>query len=195
MLKTDDARKLLFKELYIRKPTKEQIEHGTKLVKQVDCLPLAINAISHRIADTHEPLVRYSMKSFSSSPKLEGTYNQILDDLQRLGRMEAWNLIHVLAFYGQHVPVEMLHLGVRALQDQDVPVKSREGMGKPDLNVTFGILMRHGGTIHICSLTVLADLAAALLERNEPKADTASSSHDSLVEPEPIDMLKMYVSD
>ncbi|KAL8751221.1 MAG: hypothetical protein Q9184_006133 [Pyrenodesmia sp. 2 TL-2023] len=174
VLKTDDARKLLFKELRIRKPTKEQIEHGTKLVRQVDCLPLAINAISHRIADTHEPLVRYSMKSFSSSPKLEGTYNQILDDMQRLGRMEAWNLIHVLAFYGQHVPVEMLHLGVRALQDQDVPDKSREGMGKPDLNVTFGILMRH-----------------ALLERNEPKADT-SSSHDSLVEPEPIDMLKIH---
>ncbi|KAL8926524.1 MAG: hypothetical protein Q9208_002851 [Pyrenodesmia sp. 3 TL-2023] len=167
VLKTDDARKLLFKELHIRRPTKEQVEHGTKLVKQVDCLPLAITAISHRIADTHEPLVRYSMKSFSNNPKLEGTYNQILDDLQRLGRMEAWNLIQVLAFYGQHVPVEMLHLGVRALQDQDVPVKSRDGMGKPDLNVTF-----------------------ALLERNEPKADKASS-HDSLVEPEPIDMLKM----
>lgn len=144
VLKTDDARRLLFKELNIKKPTTEQNEHATKLVKQVDCLPLAINAISHRIADTHEPLVRYSMKSFSSNPKLDGTYNQILDDLQRLGRMEAWNLINVLAFYGQHVPVEMLHLGVRALQDQDVPVKSREGIGNPDLNMTFGILMRHG---------------------------------------------------
>lgn len=140
----DDARKLLFKELHIKKPTEEQIKHGTKLVKQVDCLPLAIDAISHRIADTHEPLVRYSMKSFSNNPKLEGTYNQILDDMQKLGHMEAWNLINVLAFYGQHVPVEMLHLGVKALQDQDVPVKSGEGMGKPDLNVTFGILMRHG---------------------------------------------------
>ncbi len=144
MLKTDDARKLLFKELNIKRPTTEQVEHATKLVRQVDCLPLAINAISHRIADTHEPLIRYSMKSFSSNPKLEGTFNQILDDLQRLGRMEAWNLINVLAFYGQHVPVEMLHLGVRALQDQDVPVKSSEGMGKADLNMTFSILMRHG---------------------------------------------------
>lgn len=113
-------------------------------MKQVDCLPLAIDAISHRIADTHEPLLRYSMKSFSSNPKLEGTYNQILDDMLKLGHMEAWNLMNVLAFYGQHVPVEMLHLGVRALQDQDVPVKSSDGSGKPDLNVTFGILMRNG---------------------------------------------------
>ncbi|KAL9598742.1 MAG: hypothetical protein Q9219_004300 [cf. Caloplaca sp. 3 TL-2023] len=171
VLKVDDARKLLLKELHIKKPTEDQIKHASKLVKQVDCLPLAIDAISHRIADTHEPLIRYSMKSYSTNPKLEGTYNQILDDMQRLDHMEAWNLIHILAFYGQHVPVEMIHLGTKDFQD--VPVKSSEGMGAPDLNVTLGILMRH-----------------ALLERNEPESDT-SSSRDSLVEPEPIDMLKI----
>ncbi|KAL8995566.1 MAG: hypothetical protein Q9188_006778 [Gyalolechia gomerana] len=172
VLKVDDARKLLLKELHIKKPTEDQVKHASKLVKQVDCLPLAIDAISHRIADTHEPLLRYSMRSFSTNPKLEGTYNQILDDMQRLDHMEAWNLINVLAFFGQHVPVEMIHLGIRDFQD--VPVKSGDGMGKPDLNVTLGILMRH-----------------ALLERNEPDVDT-SSSRDSLVEPEPIDMLKIH---
>lgn len=82
------------------------------------------------------------MKSFSTNPKLEGTYNQILDDIQRLGHMEAWNLINILAFYGQHVPVEMVHLGVRSLQD--IPVISSEGIEKPDLNVTLSILIRHG---------------------------------------------------
>ncbi|KAL8833251.1 MAG: hypothetical protein Q9170_004383 [Blastenia crenularia] len=172
VLKEDDARKLLLKELRIKKPSEEQVKHASKLVRQVDCLPLAIDAISHRIADTHEPLIRYTMKSFSTNPKLEGTYNQILDDMQRLDHMEAWNLINLLAFYGQHVPVEMIYLGTKDFQG--VPVKSSEGMGKPDLNVTLGILMRH-----------------ALLERNEPDADT-SSSRDSLVEPEPIDMLKIH---
>lgn len=142
MLKVDDARTLLFKELRTRRPTEDEINSGTKLVKQVDCLPLAIVAISHRIADTHEPLTRYSMKSYSANPKLESTYNQILDDLQKLGYMEAWNLINLLAFFGQHVPVEMLHLGVKALQD--IPVESTEGEGKADLSITFGILMRHG---------------------------------------------------
>ena len=142
VLKVDDAKKLLLKELHIKKPTADQVNHAAKLVKQVDCLPLAIDAISHRIADTHEPLVRYSMKSFSTNPKLEGTYNQILDDMQRLDHMEAWNLINILAFYGQHVPVEMIHLGTKDFQD--VPVKSSEGMGKPDLNITLGVLMRHG---------------------------------------------------
>ncbi|KAL8803106.1 MAG: hypothetical protein Q9182_003356 [Xanthomendoza sp. 2 TL-2023] len=172
VLKVDDARKLLFKELSIKRPSEVEIKHATKLVKQVDCLPLVINAISHQISYTREPLVRYSVKSFSANPKLDSTYSQILDDLQRLGYMNAWNLISILAFYGQHVPVEMLHLGVRALQD--VEIRSTEGAGKPDLNVTFGILMRH-----------------ALLERNEPESET-SSSRDSLVEPEPIDMLKMW---
>lgn len=139
----DDARRLLFKELRTKRPSEDEVKSGIKLVKQVDCLPLAIVAISHRIADTHEPLTRYSMKSYSANPKLEGTYNQILDDLQRLGHMEAWNLIHVLAFFGHHVPVEMLHLGANALQD--VPLKSTEDGGRPDLNVTFGVLMRNGG--------------------------------------------------
>ncbi|KAL8698581.1 MAG: hypothetical protein Q9224_001786 [Gallowayella concinna] len=174
VLKVDDARKLLFKELSIKKPSEVEIKHATKLVKQIECLPLVINAISHQISITHEPLVRYSVKSFSAYSKLDGTYTQILDDMQRLGYMNAWNLISILAFYGQHVPVEMLHLGVPAIQD--VEIRSSEGGGKPDLNVTFGILMRH-----------------ALLERNEPELET-SSSRDSLVEPEPIDMLKIKSS-
>ncbi|KAL9026459.1 MAG: hypothetical protein Q9196_004878 [Gyalolechia fulgens] len=173
VLKVDDARKLLLNELHIKKPTEDQIHHAAKLVQQVDCLPLAIDAISHRIADTHEPLMRYSMKSFSTNPKLEGTYNQILDDMRRLNHMEAWNLINLLAFFGQHVPVEMIHLGIRDFRH--IPIKSGGVVGKSDLNETLGTLMRH-----------------ALLERNEPDSDT-SSSRDSLVEPEPIDMLKMVL--
>ncbi|KAL8896315.1 MAG: hypothetical protein Q9192_003160 [Flavoplaca navasiana] len=172
VLKQDDARKLLLKELHIKKPSPEEINAANKLVRQIDCLPLAINAVSHRINDFREPLVRYTMKSFSTNPKLEGTYNQILDDLQRLGHMEAWSLINILAFFGPHVPVEMLHLGVPGLQD--VQIRSAEGGSKPELNVTFGTLMRH-----------------ALLERNEPDSE-GSSSRDSLVEPELIDMLKIH---
>ena len=148
ILKQDDARKLLLKELQIKKPSPEEINAANKLVRQIDCLPLAINAVSHRINDFREPLVRYTMKSFSTNPKLEGTYNQILDDLQRLGHMEAWSLINILAFFGPHVPVEMLHLGVPGLQD--VQIRSTEGGGKPELNVTFGTLMRHGQCQVLC---------------------------------------------
>lgn len=175
-LKEDDARKLLFKELHIKKPTEAEIRSATQLVKKVGGLPLAIDAICHRLADTHEPLAKYNMKSYSADPKMGGTYNKILDDLQSLGHMAAWNLIHILCFYGQHIPVEMVHLGLRSLRSYPVEVRSLQEGDKADINTTFGILMRY-----------------ALIERNEPaENESFYSSRDSLVDPEPIDMLKIH---
>ena len=175
-LTEEDARKLLFKEIPIPKPRDAQIKSATELVKKVDCLPLAITAISHRIAYTHEPLERYNLRSFSEDPKLGSTYRKIMDDLKETGHMEAYNLINILCFYGPHLPVELVRLGVRALRLEAVEVRSSEEGEMPDLNITFAILMRH-----------------ALIERNEPDdKDSMSSSRDSLVEPEPIDILKMH---
>ena len=175
-LKEEDARKLLFKEIPILKPRDAQIKSATELVKKVGCLPLAITAISHRIAYTHEPLERYNLRSFSEDPKLGSTYRRIMDDLKDRGHTEAYNLINILCFYGPHLPVELVRLGVRALRLEAVEVRSSEEGEMPDLNITFAILMRH-----------------ALIERNEPDdKDSMSSSRDSLVEPEPIDILKMH---
>ena len=173
-LKEDDARKLLFQELHKKNPTDAEIKRATELVKKIGGLPLAIDAISHRLADTHEPLTKYNIKSYSADPKMGGTYHKILEDLQR--HVEAWNLIHILCFYGQHIPVEMVHLGLRSLRTSRIEVTSREPGGKADINTTFGILMRY-----------------ALIERNEPdEKDSMSSSRDSLFDPEPIDMLKIH---
>lgn len=173
-LKEDEAKKLLFKELHIKRPTEAEKRKASELVRNIGGLPLVINAISHRLADTHEPLTKYKL-SYSADPTIEGTYNKILDDLQRLGHMEAWNLIHVLCWFGQEIPVEMVHLGLRILRT-NVEVRATESGGRPDINTTFGELMRY-----------------ALIERNEPDdRESMSSSRDSLVEPEPIDMLKVH---
>ena len=173
-LKDDDARKLLFKELHIKKPSESDKKRALELVKKMGGLPLAIHAISHRLADTHEPLKNYTMKSYSADPKLGATYNQIMDDLQRGNHMEAWNLINILCFFGPNIPVEMVNMGLSALRFCDVDVESTDG-GKPDINITFATLMRY-----------------ALIERNEPVDSDSSSSRDSLVDPEPIDMLKIH---
>lgn len=179
-LKEDDARKLLFKsldEFKKKRPSDADVKRGTELVKKIGGLPLAIDAISHRIADTHEPLAKFNIKSYSADPKMAGTYNKILDDLKSLGYMEAWNLIHVLCFFGQHIPVELINLGLKSLHHDGLKVKSSDG-GSPDLNITFGILMRY-----------------ALIERNEPDDSSygsGSSSRDSLTGPEPIDVLKIH---
>lgn len=173
-LMEDDAEKLLFKELHIKRPTDAEKRKAKELVRNVGGLPLAINAISHRLADTHEPLTKYKL-SYSADPTIEGTYNQILDDLQSLGHMEAWNLIHILCWFGHEIPVEMVHLGLRILRT-NVEVRATETGGRPDINTTFGELMRY-----------------ALIERNEPDdRESMSSSRNSLVDPEPIDMLKIH---
>lgn len=172
-LKEEEAQKLLFKELHIKKPSEGEKRKATELVKKIGGLPLAIDAISHRLADTHEPLTKYKLSY--ADPTLENTYSTILNDLLRLGHIEAWNLINVLCWFAQDLPVEMIHLGLKVLWP-NVEVRATEIGGKPDINTTFGILMRY-----------------ALIERNEPDdRNSTSSSRDSLVEPEPIDMLKIH---
>lgn len=174
-LQEEDARKLLFKELHMDQPKDAEVIKATELVKKIGGLPLAIDAIAHKISDTHEPLVKFSLKSYSADATMGGTYNPILDDLQRMGHMEAWNLLHVLCFFGQHIPVELVHLGLKSLRHDNVEVKCSEDGATPDINITFSILMRY-----------------ALISRNEPDDNSMSSSRDSLVGPEPIDVLKIH---
>lgn len=174
-LKSEEAKKLLFKELHIKKPSEAENKKATELVKRIGGLPLAINAISHRLADTHEPLTKYKL-SYSGNSGLESTYNQILDDLQRLDHMEAWNLINTLCWFAQDLPFEMVNLGLKILRAEKVEVRITDGTGKRDIDNTIAVLMRY-----------------ALIERNEPDQNEAmSSSRDSLNEPEPIDMLKVH---
>lgn len=172
------ARNLLLKQLEHerkRKPTEAEKKAAMELVRKMGCLPLAIDAISHRIAETSEPLTKFNIKSYSADPKLKGTYETILKDL-RLSHphLEAWNLINILCFFGQHIPVEMVHLGLRGLP-VEVKIKSSEVDGEePNLNTTFSTLMKY-----------------ALIERNPPEdKSSAASSYDSLIDP--IDMLKLH---
>lgn len=177
-LTEEHARNLLLKQLEHgrkRKPNEAEKKAATELVRKMGCLPLAIDAISHRIAETSEPLTKFNIKSYSADPKLKGTYETILKDLQLSHpHLEAWNLINILCFFGQHIPVEMVHLGLRGLP-AEVKIKSSEVDGEePNLNTTFSTLMNN-----------------ALIERNPPEdKHSTTSSQDSLVDP--IDMLKLH---
>ena len=175
-LKEDEAEKLLFKTLHIKMPTEAEKKKAGELVKKFGGLPLAIDAISYQLADTHEPLAKFKLSYFSSLG-LESTYNKIFDDLLKLGYIQAWNLINILCWLGQDIPVEMVHLGLGILKAENVDVKSAEDGGQANMNSTYCILMRY-----------------ALIERNEPSTDkeSTSSSTDSLIEPEPIDMLNIH---
>ena len=175
-LKDDDARKLLFKSIPITHPREAQIKSATELVKKVGGLPLAINAISYRIAYTHEPLEKYTIRSYSEDEKIGGRYHEIMDDLIKRGHTEAFNLVNILCFYGPHIPVEMLRFGHRVLRHEKLNIKSSQNGETADVNTTFGILMRYG-----------------LVERNEPDdKESMSSDRSSIMDPEPIDILTMH---
>ena len=177
-LKEEEAQKLLFKTLNIKKPEPAEKKKASELVKKVGGLPLAIDAISHILIKWRMPLTKYKL-SVSTSPGLESTYTQIFDDLYGLNNRPAWNMIHILCWFGQNIPVEMVHLGLLVLKVGRVEVRSSEDGRKPNINDTFSILMRY-----------------ALIERNEPESDkdSMSSSRDSATEPELIDMLKTFAA-
>ena len=172
-LTEQEARVLLFQELQLRQPSSAEVEKATEIVRRVDRLPLAIHAIGYRIRATGEPLARYRIRTYSSESKLREPFVDIMYDLERLGHIEARNLINVLSFFGRHVPFEMIHLGIPALLKAGVEVRASEVGRGPDLNTTVSILIRH-----------------ALVERNEPDDSASHGSHPSLVEA--IDMLKMH---
>ncbi|KAI9814940.1 MAG: hypothetical protein M1832_005579 [Thelocarpon impressellum] len=176
-LSEENSRQLLFEELNIKKPSKAQVEKATELAQKVGGLPLAIHAIGHRVRETQEPLVKYHIRPYSSDPKLREPFIEIMEDLDRLQHYQARDLAYILCFFREHIPVEMIQLGVKALRPFRVEVKARNSGSRPELNTTFGILMRY-----------------ALIDRNDTDdgASQRSGGSGGSGAVESIDTLKMH---
>ncbi|OJJ76094.1 hypothetical protein ASPBRDRAFT_117311 [Aspergillus brasiliensis CBS 101740] len=144
-LEVTEACKLLFEDLGIRKPTKEQIRKATALVEHYECLPLAIHAISHRLAATSKPIERYHVNSHLTDEKLAEPFLSIMHDLYRTEHFEALNLINLVSFFSHHVPVGLITLGISALSrwNVDILTSSRHGE-RGDIDTTLGVLIRYG---------------------------------------------------
>lgn len=144
-LKVEDACKLLFKDLDIKKPTAGQTRKATELVTYYECLPLAIHAISHRLSATSKPIEKYHIRSHLTDEKLAEPFLGIMDDLYQMGQFEALNLINIMSFLGHHIPVGLISLGRAALATWKVEIltPSRPG-AHGDIDTTLGILIRCG---------------------------------------------------
>jgi len=70
-----------------------------------------------------------------SNPKGLLTSVQVVKQLVELGAFEALNLMYILSFFSQHIPVEMIHLGLPILDGQHIPCQT-----SGTLNDTFRIL-------------------------------------------------------
>ncbi|KAI9847286.1 MAG: hypothetical protein M1837_002873 [Sclerophora amabilis] len=172
-LDEDEARSLLFKELHHTNPSPAEIDKATELVRKVERLPLAIHAIGYRVRATGEPLIKYHIKSYSTDPRLREPFNEIMEDLHRLQHFEARNLINILCFFGQHIPVEMVQLGIKRLRPFGIEIRAKDQGSSRDINTTFRILLKY-----------------ALLERNDPNDKDVTGSNESFADT--IDILKIH---
>ena len=145
-LSVEDARRLLYNGLDIKKANPLQELKATQLVKYYECLPLAIHATSHMLNATGKALEKYHIGSYGTSKRLAEPYLEIMQDLWHNSHHEAIGLINLLSFYSHAVPVAMLELGRRALADSDVEIRSseREGSTKRELDTTVATLIKYG---------------------------------------------------
>ncbi|KAI5922953.1 hypothetical protein F4810DRAFT_720606 [Camillea tinctor] len=163
-LSKSEAQELLFEEMGKKKPwTQDDLKRAEELIELMDRLPLMIHVAALQLKATREPLAKY-LRSYRSRPKVGNlpAYRSVREQLEHRGATAALNLIRILAFFGTHIPVEMVVLGAKAL-DKRTPVRSADPETRRlSLNNTFKIL-----------------IAFALIERNENTESISSSSHST----------------
>ncbi|KAK8125808.1 uncharacterized protein PG998_001567 [Apiospora kogelbergensis] len=163
-LSAREAQELLLEEMGKSKPwNSDDLSRAQELVQLMERLPLMIHVAALHLKATREPLSKY-LRSYRSRPKAGNlpAYRAVKEQLQHRGNVAALNLMSLLAFFGQHVPVEMLILGLRAL-DKRTPMKTYDPQTRrSSLNSTLKIL-----------------IAFALIERNENEQVSSNSGHSS----------------
>lgn len=122
LLTAEEARDLLLMEMDVgrRHPwTEDDRAMALELVQLMGRLPLMIHVAAQHLKATREPLARY-LKSYRTRPKAGGlsAYKAVLEQLQIRAEYPALNLISLLAFFDQHLPLEMLMQGMSAPQYQ-----------------------------------------------------------------------------
>jgi hypothetical protein len=136
-LSAREAQMLLLCELDKKEPyNSDDLKYSMELVQAVGLLPIRIHAEAQRLRLTREPLSNFA-KSSSSGPRLLGVYEPLVDQLKAGANFEALNLIYLVCFYSQHIPVEMISLGINIL---DVPVKTQDRIHGKSLNNSLEIL-------------------------------------------------------
>jgi len=113
MLSAREAQRLLLLELDKKEPfSAGDLRSSMELVQAMEFLPVVIHIIAQRLKATDEPLSKFA-RNYENKPWLRGlgTYVNVVDELKSSKSIEALNLIRILSFFGQHIPVEMLSLG------------------------------------------------------------------------------------
>ncbi|OOQ86355.1 hypothetical protein PEBR_21823 [Penicillium brasilianum] len=144
-LQVEDACKLLYETLGIGTPTKKQILGASTIVERYECLPLAIHALGHRLKAEEKSIEELNMNEFT---KVEPTkvFPTVISEIYRLQKRQAMNLLHLLSFLNNSIPVRLIEFGCDAMTEAisaDILMSPRPGAA-PDLETTIETLMRYG---------------------------------------------------
>jgi hypothetical protein len=117
LLSAREAQEMLLLELDRKKPfSTDDLKHSMELVQYMGLLPVVIHAVAQRLKATDEPLAKFA-RSYASEPRLRGldAYIAVVDQLKLLAAHQALNLMYILSFFSQYIPVEMISLGTNLL--------------------------------------------------------------------------------
>jgi hypothetical protein len=113
LLPAQEAQELLLLETEKRKPwSQEDLSQATELVQILGRLPIMIHFVSQQIKANREPLATF-LKRYRNRPKVGKVpaYEYVLEQLQSRGATAALNVMSILVFFDQNIPVEMIALG------------------------------------------------------------------------------------
>ncbi|GES62041.1 hypothetical protein ATETN484_0007002200 [Aspergillus terreus] len=144
-LEAEDACKILYNHLRLKKPTKEQVLRARELVYHYECLPLAIDAVGHRLRAMSIPIENFHATHQVMGVKLAEPFLGIVNEMDRLQQRQALNLLNLLSFLGHSVPVRLLSFGQQAMSTDNFEILGCAQAGEePNLDTTLGILLRYG---------------------------------------------------
>ncbi|KUI72438.1 Protein SERAC1 [Cytospora mali] len=165
LLTVQDSQELLLRETEKKKPwSQDDRRQATELVLMLGRLPLMIHVTAQNLKANQEPLGTF-LKRYRNKPKVGKVqaYEYVLEQLHARGATAALNVMSILVFFNQTIPVEMMALGLRAL-GKELPYKTRDAAthGRPSLSNTLRVL-----------------IAFALVDRTESRDISPSSSRSS----------------
>ncbi|EPE05245.1 and nb-arc domain-containing protein [Ophiostoma piceae UAMH 11346] len=164
MLRPEHAQELLFRELERTNPSTEDQRLALDLVKHLGCLPLMVHISARHLKETQEPLAKY-LKTLRDRSRINpgdlSAYVAVHDELKTRNAVQALNLMYILAYFDNRIPIGFLNLGLQALEISTVAA--------------------HDGSTKTRSLTntLKTLIAFALLERTEANSVSPASSRSS----------------
>jgi hypothetical protein len=143
-LQVEDGCKLMYGILGIDTPTATQAFIATIMVKSYDCLPLAIHAMGHHLKALGKSI---GDVDWSESNRIEtGVFREVINEMYRTEKRQALNLLHLLSFLDNKIPVRLIEFGSDSMSVTDsADIMTRPRAGEPpDLNTTIETLIQHG---------------------------------------------------